>query len=404
MSATIRPTITLAEVFGPSHVYAPRAHRQTCRWISSDEFLLDWLTGNQLAVVGDVSVICSAGCNTPAAQALLSDAGLEITSTAVAYRNEKLAFELARDVARRGEKLAVQHAYPSGVVPPEALWIEPSLLSYLNNKANLRELVDEPHRPRRGAYRLSDVVARQASLALPIVLKLATDDSTGGGTAVAVCRTGGDLIDALDRFKSGDRSEADPAIVAEECLPIVRNPCLHFAVMRDRQVRYLGYADQDVTAAGKYCGNWFELGSALPDRTVAVARRVVEQAAALGYRGIAGVDLAILPDDRVLVLDLNFRINGSTAAVLLAPAIHRAFGRGVMHLRSFTAAVADDFRCAIAGMASASARQFALPLAAFDPVTAGHPDRSPRFQTLVLGESKNDVLAREAVLAAEGLV
>ena len=52
-------------------------------------------------------------------------------------------------------------------------------------------------------------------------------------------------------------------IVVEEVLEIVRNPCLNFAVMPDGEVRYLGFADQDISPEGKYRGNWIELESAL---------------------------------------------------------------------------------------------------------------------------------------------
>ena len=43
----------------------------------------------------------------------------------------------------------------------------------------------------------------------------------------------------------------------------------------------------------------------------------MKKAISLGYWGIAGIDIVIGEDNRVLVIDLNFRQNSSTGAVLL---------------------------------------------------------------------------------------
>jgi hypothetical protein len=75
-------------------------------------------------------------------------------------------------------------------------------------------------------------------------------------------------------------------IVVEELLGIVRNPCLNFAVMSDGEVCYLGFADQDVTAAGKYRGNWIDRSSPIPQAAVDAAMEPVRRGAALGYRGV----------------------------------------------------------------------------------------------------------------------
>ena len=56
-------------------------------------------------------------------------------------------------------------------------------------------------------------------------------------------------------------------------------------------------------------------------------------AAARGYRGIAGIDVAFLEDGPPRVLDLNFRVNGSTAAAWLRSAVERERGAGSMRLR-----------------------------------------------------------------------
>jgi len=44
-------------------------------------------------------------------------------------------------------------------------------------------------------------------------------------------------------------------------------------------------------------------------------------AAARGYRGVAGFDVARTADGRLVLLDANFRFNGSTVALLLAESL-----------------------------------------------------------------------------------
>jgi hypothetical protein len=326
----------------------------------------------------------------------MHEAGLETGTHTHVYRGEDDAIERARELAAKGERLVVQHAYPTGILPPGALWMDASLLAYLNNKANLRELVPDGQRPCREMRSYAAIFGDGGGgPALPIVLKVATDLSTGAGVAVAVCRDDRDVAAAAQRFAG-----CADALVVEEYLPIARNPCLHFAVMPDGVVRYLGFADQDVTDGGRYCGNWMELGEVLPRRVVDMATAIVKRGASLGYRGVAGIDMAILDDGQILVLDLNFRVNGSTAAVLLAPAIRGALGPGLAHLRSFTALNSLERMTRVLRDAVRDGQL--IPLAMFDADAAGHAGKPARLSAIVLGGSKEEVLDVEGALAGEG--
>ena len=72
---------------------------------------------------------------------------------------------------------------------------------------------------------------RGAAQPLPIVLKAATDLSSGAGADVAICRTIDDLAAARERFAGCKR------LVVESCQSILRNLCLHYAVMPDGTTR-----------------------------------------------------------------------------------------------------------------------------------------------------------------------
>lgn len=395
MNRPLRPILTLADVYGPRRVYAPRAHPMTCDWISRDAMLLDALTGNQLCVAGAMPVVCSAGSVVPAATDLLAESGIAPAASPLIYRGAVEALGQVARAAAGGAKVVLQHAYPPGALPPEAQWIDPQLLAYLNNKANLAELVPAPHVPRRMVRPRDALFAGPDRPKPPVVFKCATNLSTGGGAAVAVCRTDLDIADAARTFDHC----AD--VVVEEYLSIARNPCLHYAAMSDGTVRYLGFADQDITDAGRYRGNWIALGEELPERIVDLGLVAARRGADLGYRGFIGIDVAMLDDGRALVLDLNFRVNGSTAPILLAPAILDAFGQGTLHFRTFTAQCSFDDMIRAARATRQGDRLFLL--AAFDPTAAGHPGAPPRLVALVRAESQNQVLAIEAELATLGL-
>jgi len=396
MSRLLRPILTFDEVYGPGRTYAPRAHPQTCGWITRDPSLLDWLTGNQLCVMGSMPVVCSAGATSPRSWELLAECGIAKPTTMLRYKGEQAAFDLARS-AVESSRLVVQHAYPEGAIDPNSQWVKPQLLSYLNNKANLPHLVPAAHVPPRTVYaraRAFDVRPR-----LPVVFKAATDHSTGGGVAVAVCRTAQDVEKAAGQFESCSQ------VVVEDYLPIARNICMHFAVLPGGQSVYLGFADQDITEGGKYRGNWIELGARLPQATVDLALNVVRKGADLGYRGFVGIDIAILEGDeegrRAQVIDLNFRVNGSTAAILLAPAIRSTKGPGTLHLRTFVGH--NGFDSMVAAGKSAAKAGSIIPLSAFDPEMAGHLCAAPRLVALVRAESRRDALDVEADLAGSGL-
>lgn len=395
MTESLRPMLTLADVYGPERLYLPRAHRNACEWLPRDPGLFDSLTGNQLCVAGTMPVVCSAGSACPEGLELMAEAGLEAGVSRYTFRDDREAVDVALGLVKeKGWKLVVQHVHPTGVLPADACWIAPRLLSQLNNKRNLCTLAPAAHVPARSVALRAEFFRAQAPR-FPVVLKAVTDQSSAGGAGVLICRSKEDLLAASDYFLRCDH------VVVESFLRIARNPCLHYTVMPDATVLYLGFADQDVTEEGRYRGNWIHLRSPIPQEAVEAGRAVMQRGAALGYRGLAGIDMALLSDGRIVVLDLNFRVNGSSAAVLLAPQILRQRGPAVMHLRSFRGN--RTFAEMIVAARAAVRRGRLLPLGTFDPQSAGHPTQSPRLNGIVLGSSQPEVLAVEAELAADGL-
>jgi len=391
MRPPLRPVLTMSDIYGRGHFFFPRALNGFSDWLPNDPHQLDSFTGGQLAVAGDMPVVCSAGFDSAAGTELLALSGIETAPNRIEYRAGEELDALARAVASHGGTAILSHALPAGTIESERCWIEPTLLAALNNKARLGDFVPAASMPARRVVERAQYFSTKRRQ-LPTVLKAASDQSSGGGCAVAICRNDEDLERAERLFESCDR------IVEEELLDIVRNPCLNFAVMPDGEVRYLGFADQDVTPEGKYRGNWLERDSPISEADVEAAAEPVRRSAALGYCGFAGVDIAVTPDGRTYVLDLNFRANGCTTPLLLEPALRERSGAAVMHFRKLESSAG-------AGELARRLRPYVangrvVPLNLFDASAAGYPGKPASVQALVLGSSRADVLEAEAEIAA----
>lgn len=394
MTSELRPILRMSDVHPTGHAFVARAHERACEWLPNEPHLLDFMTGSPIAVGGDLPVVCSEGFNTDAGLDLLRQAGIEPARARIHFSAGGELEGLSHVAAVPGTKLVMQHAYPADALPAERYWIDPDLLRYLNNKANLGALCSAAHVPPRAVVNRESFFWRRAPTD-PLVLKAATDQSSGGGCAVMICRSSADLDRAKVRFRSCDQ------IVVEQMLDIVHNPCLNFAVMSSGEARYLGHAEQDISESGRYQGNWMHLGSLLPEDVIEPAMEVVCRAGEMGYRGFAGVDVAVSRDDQIYVVDLNFRMNASTGSVLFAPALRERLGSVFMHLRKFTGPGSGE-------QLAQSLEPFVrsdriIPLSFFDPRAAGYHGKRPMAQALIAGTSREEVLATERELASQGI-
>lgn len=96
---------------------------------------------------------------------------------------------------------------------------------------------------------------------------------------------------------------------------------LNYAVGAHAETRYLGSTEIINGTDGNHLGNWLGEQAQPPSDAVEWGRDIARQGAEAGYRGCLCVDLAALPDGRVLAYDLNFRACGSTVPQLLFNAV-----------------------------------------------------------------------------------
>ncbi|MFI7123130.1 hypothetical protein [Amycolatopsis sp. NPDC049868] len=278
--------------------------------------------------------------------------------------------------------MAFQHVHTESKAAAATGWLSPSLMSFLNNKSNLPVLADESYIPERILLTAQESVNWLARNPGPWVLKAATDYSNGGGYGVAFCwdQKAGMATDVLDLIKSCD------LLVIERKLAIKTNWCFHFSVDSKVKVSLIGVTEQVVTPGGRFLGGW--LGEAVPKPPldlVVACTRLVERAAGMGFRGCCGVDAALLCSGETKIFDLNFRINGTTPALLAFGALE--FSCGMWRSWNLEMTLKEAAHSILSAVQS---RRF-LPIAIYDPAATDNGPGNVQISGIVLGGDRKAV-------------
>jgi hypothetical protein len=382
----VTPALLFHDIYEPGLVYSGFAPPGANRWLPQDIDLLLSITGNQMAVVGNMPLLCSAGSASEQCLDLLRETWDAAPARCYTFRNVVEYGENIKSLIENGMRFVVQHVHPQAILPGASCWIPPSLLSSLNNKGNLADLTPAENVPSRSVSQfdaLPHEILASLPYAFPLWLKAATQFSTGGGDIdVHLCRDRQTLLQAIQTLRKSEK------IVAEEHLSARRFLCLNYAVQSDGNTLYLGGAEIITNNDGAYRGNWLGEPFAPSAHAIALGRRIAENGATLGYRGILGVDMAEMPNDAMLALDLNFRVCGSTAPLLAFSAASEKSGAPIALSRTWT------FDGAFCNMAKSAAQYIRsgifAPLAGFDPEP--HGGKGPaKIQGLLLGENTKDI-------------
>jgi hypothetical protein len=390
----IEPLLTLGDIYGKELLYSPRASPNAATWLPHDDVLLDFLTAGQLTVTGEMPILCAEGASTQEGMQMLRDVGFSTPLICYRYKNADDYLHKLSELSCDGIKVAVQHVHPHEDLPPDCCWLAPSALSFLNNKKNLSALVPEKHLPRRRIIPVSRIKEETSGGEFPIVIKAVTDQSTGAGFDVVICNTPDDCV------KAGEFFSICNEVVAEDYMVMKLNLCLNYAVTVEGSVTFLGAAEQVTDDLANYHGNWIDQESEAPQAAIDACTRVVKEGYARGFWGCVGIDTAIMDNDRVVIFDLNFRINASTAALLLTEKIRKVSGQKVFRLRSFKGK--NSYREMLDMTYDAVHKGFLIPLGSYDPDVGGYPQMPPRLTGLVLGNSRAEVDDRIELLLNMG--
>ena len=387
---------TLAEVFGPGVAYVTRRSPNLVGWSPTGVGQIDFLTGLQVGLGGGIPYVACAATVTQPGLELCAEAGLPLDAELHTYRSVDEYLPLLSGLIRRGYRLANQRVHPESEVPPESACPDPGLLRRLNDKGRMTDLVSEDWLPVRRVLPALEMPDASTLLAngRPAVLKAATGSPSGGGHGVWICRSTAEVETARAALSGEER------VVIEEFLDLDATLCVHGVVYPDGSSALLGAAEE-ITANGRWLGNWHDApGDDIPESVLAVVSDIVAEAARRGYRGITGIDVARLTDGTWRVLDLNFRVNGSTAGAWLRNAIERNRGKRVIRGRTWTSA--GGFEALIRVARAAVRRGTLIPAGFYDPAACemgGHA----RMGGLLIGDSRAEIEAEIRRLLSEGL-
>lgn len=310
---------TLATLLPTGTAYAPRTRPEALGWVAIGPHAPDTVTGLTLGFAGALPVVAHAAVAEPAARRLLEAGGLRLPEDLRPYETEAEARALARALAAEGWKIASTYPLPDGWVQGESLLLDPALVARLNDKAALAEWVPAELLPERTLLPL-DALDRleETYRGAPVALKVATAQANGAAGDVALCRSPEERRPALERFLA--QGLPFHGLVVERLENFEAIWCAGFGLLADG-VLWLGATRHRRGPDGLQVGSLLDGGATLPAGTVEALLGIAEGWRRAGYRGPAGLDLGRTADGRLLVFDLNVRLNASSGHLLLhAPA------------------------------------------------------------------------------------
>lgn len=382
------PAMSLSDIFGKDFILNPRASFSDYGWLPKNPAKLDFLTGAPLTISGDMPVICSSSTETEEILNLLKKVNLEVAPLRYVYHTEREYRDILDKIARENKKMVVNHPHPITEIHPKEYWINPQLVGFLNNKANLEKLVPLEKILKRIVTHPSNMKkAIEGLKKLPVVVKAASDEPNGGGDDVIICYNQADIDKAADFFQSSS------AVVIEEFVEISKNYNVQFARTINGEIVYIGASEQITSPGGIYLGNWVGKDHEPPEDLIKLGYVIMKSACSLGFIGVGGFDIIITNDNKVFAIDLNFRLNGSTAALLLKESIFKAHNASILLFKNWDSYLNWDKFYVVCQKAIDELNL--IPLAFNKPIDSYKPNTACYISGIIFGNSKEDVLHKE---------
>ena len=385
---------TLDAYFPTRTFLAPRVWEGAGRWFPSAPGTIEFVTGHSLSCAGRMPIISHRSTLSPSGLSAMADAGIQIAEERFAYSTREEYIDLVRSLCGQSLKAVTPFWTPEEVVRPEDMWINGQLLQYLNNKSNMSKLVPPHSLPRRETVSC-DAAEAIRKMVLPKVLKVGTDLPNGGGEDMMICRLARHRNRATRRFDTGED------LVIEELLEITENYCVQYSVRADGSATYLGASTQICLPNGAHAGNLLDPTGQPPDQVLRLGDQIAAEGGRLGFSGIAGFDIVVTQDRRVLAIDLNFRLVSSTAQVLLHPRLSRERGLGASRLAfcTYPGRLDEMLKACRPGID----KGWIVPLATYDPAMAEHRGTHARCRLLLFGDTPAEIAENERLLYSRGV-
>ncbi|WP_192929758.1 ATP-grasp domain-containing protein [Alkaliphilus serpentinus] len=316
----LTPKMTLSDIFGKDLILNPRGSFSDYGWLPKNPAKIDFLTGAPLTIAGEMPIICSSTVATEDILNLLRESRLDVATLRLVYHKKEDYYDILNLFNAQEKKLVINHPHPNSEIHHQTYWIDPKLLGFLNNKAQLKELVPKEYIPARLTIHPNKIAESIKEFnSWPIIIKAASDEPNGGGYDVMICNSKEEIDDAYQYFSTCH------TVVVEEYIDIEKSYNIQFARTIKEDIVYLGVSEQITTPSGIYIGNWLEKNLHPSEEIIKLGYAIMKKASSLGFIGICGFDIVVAKDNRIYAIDLNFRLNGSTAAVLLQDSIYKSY-------------------------------------------------------------------------------
>lgn len=323
---------------------------------------------------------------------LFRRAGIDLSERTLIYRTEAEARAIALRLLDEGHRIAAAYPFPSGLLPEAGQVVPTALYERLNRKDGLADLVPPEHLAQRSILSIEEAAA--LPFTAPVFVKHAGPEPTGWGFAVRQCLTGAELRGAVaDLAQMGVRT-----VAVETAEDVLRCWCVCM-VIADDGVEVPGAAMQLFSAAGRQSGSLIDPAQAPPDRVLEIAAHAGRVAQAMGYRGPAGMDIGLTRDGRIIAFDPNFRLNSSTAQVLLHQSAADRTGAGVS--LSFNLSTTLPMAEALERLAGPVSESIFIPTRLGDAAELPTADGLSLITGFVMGETAERAKAATEALARQ---
>lgn len=304
-------------------VYNPRISFDNQGYLPKSPYVFDIITGRDFISMNSFKYICHENVNQEEASQIFNSIDLPIPKTILRYNDKKNYEDLLASLISKGEKFILQYPHTKEKIISDSSHIDPSIILYLSDKANLTKLVDEAHVPRNFSQNSNE------NIRFPCVLKAMDGKPTAGGYGVRICQNRNDYEKALNYF-------GDSQYFIEQYIHSVENICLQFFCDINGTITYLGATDQIIDSTGTHKGNIIRQERLVDDKIIEQGYSIMLKAYHWGYYGYAGFDVLINVERHFYFIDLNFRLNASTTALLLKDYVKETFGKRNSLLGTFS--------------------------------------------------------------------
>ena len=298
----------------PNTGFIPCSSTKEIGLIFTDEWRPESISGVVLTCLGNMPALCHRNAATEVALDFFRLAGIEPPTCLDTYGSYDEATLLARRFVAEGLRLATIYPQIDSICAFNACLVDPALYGWLNDKTNLEALCPAVAVPNRQILSREAALRLEASeLTYPLYAKGAFAGANGGGKSVRFCTNAKEFRDVLAWFAN---IPAYKALILEQEISFTTSWCLNYAVL-DKTVRWLGAAEQLFDMPGVQSGNLIDPSHQPPIHAVEIGRDICAAAQARGYRGLAGLDMCIDANGRLVFFDLNFRLCSSTCFILV---------------------------------------------------------------------------------------